>query len=96
MYIKFLFFLFLASWSYLAVTPPFILDALYITTVQYEHIYACLKLILTLLALVLPVAQWLEHPNYNLGGREFDSHLELGIFFFLVLEFSVVQITLYL
>ena len=39
--------------------------ALYISTVQYVHIYACLKSILTLLALVLPVAQWLEHPNYN-------------------------------
>ena len=29
---------------------------------------------------MLPVAQWLEHPNYNSGGRECDSHLELGIF----------------
>ena len=29
---------------------------------------------------MLPVAQWLEHPNYNSGDREFDSHLELGIF----------------
>ena len=54
--------------------------ALYVSTLQYVHIYACLKLILTLLALVLPAAQWLEHPNYNSGGRECDSHLELGIF----------------
>ena len=66
----------------MSVTPPFILSALYVTAVQYVDIYhyACLKLILTLLALVLPVAQWLEHPNYNSEGREFDSHLELGIF----------------
>ena len=27
-----------------------------------------------------PVAQWLELPNWNSEGREFDSHAELGIF----------------
>ena len=65
----------------MSVTPPFILGALYITIVQYVHIYICLPQInFDLLALVLPVDQSLEHPNYNSGGREFDSHLELGIF----------------
>ena len=32
------------------------------------------------LAIRVPVAQWLEHPNWNLEGREFDAHLELGNF----------------
>ena len=26
------------------------------------------------------MAQWLERPNENSEGREFDSHLELGNF----------------
>ena len=34
----------------------------------------------TLLAIRVPVAQRLEHPNLNLEGSEFDSHLKLGNF----------------
>ena len=50
-------------------------------------------LISTLLAIELPVAQWVEHPHLNSEGREFDSHLELGIFLsFLVLKISFFQI----
>ena len=32
-----------------------------------------------LLTIEPAVAQWLEHPNHNLEGCEFDSHLELRI-----------------
>ena len=38
------------------------------------------RMISTLLAIELLVVQWLEHPNLNAKGREFDSHLELGLF----------------